>query len=80
MLSMAEAIERLYKIGAEAERKIGEQADDQLLKAIKENPGWTPYNLAQEMGCQVGRVYASLGRLQKQGKIYVKKFSSKGKR
>jgi len=34
-LSMDEAIEKLYKIGAEAKRKIGEQTDDQLLKAIR---------------------------------------------
>ena len=46
MLSLAKAVEKLYEIGAEAKWKIGEKTDNQLLKAIKESPGWTPYYLA----------------------------------
>ncbi len=79
MLRMAKTIEKLYEIGAEAKRKIGEATDNQLLKAIKENPGWTPYYLAQELEWQVGRVDGSLRRLQKQGKVYVKRVLKHGR-
>ena len=72
MSSMAKTVEKLYEIGAEAKRKIGEETDAQLLKAIKENSGRTPYYFAQELEWQVGRVDGSLRRLQKQGKVNVK--------
>lgn len=79
MLSMAKAVEKLYEMGAEAKRKIGETTDTQLLKAIKENPGWTLYYLAQELEWQVGRVDGSLRRLQKQGKVYVRQVLKHGR-
>jgi len=78
-MSMAKAVEKLYEMGAEAKRKMGEETDNQLLKAIKENPGWTPYYLAQELRWQVGRVDGSLRRLQKQGKVNVKQFLRHGR-
>jgi len=79
MLSMAKTVGKLYEIGAEAKRKIGEETDRQLLKAVNENPGWTPYYLAQELGWQVGRVDGSLRRLQKQGKVSVKQVLKHGR-
>ena len=76
---VAKTIETLYELGAKAKRKIGQQTDNQLLTTVKQNPGGTPYDLAQELGWQVGRVDGSLRRLQKQGKVKVKRFLKHGR-
>jgi predicted transcriptional regulator len=76
---MPKAVEKLFEIGAEAKRNMGKETDRQLLKMIEENPGWTPYRLAQKLGWQVGRVDGSLRRLQKQGKVRVKQVLKQGR-
>lgn len=70
---------KLYELGAEAKRELGEHTDKVVLQKVSRNQGITLYDLAKEFGWTRGRVLGSIQRLSKDGLVKTKTVLRHGK-